>query len=91
MKNLIAIVIIGIIVLLSNASVALAKQVYNCVEGKWETIPDNSKWNLRYNSHSGKWSYQPNGAKIVVNHHNDSWDWDSGHANEEDEEDEEDD
>ena len=83
------IIIIGIIISLFNFPIASAKQVYNCIEDKWETVPDKAKWRLKYNLHTDKWSYQPKEATVEINPYSETWDWDSGHGNEENEEDEE--
>ncbi|MFC2149828.1 hypothetical protein ACFLQ8_03905 [Candidatus Auribacterota bacterium] len=66
-------------VLMLAASGCWAEQKYNSFSDKWETVPDGSDWNMKYNSMEGDWSYQPEDAQTEYNSFEDKWEWDSGH------------
>ncbi len=74
-------IILAIIIVLPLSQVAMAEQKYNAYESRWETVPDNSNWQTRYNPYSNDWSYQPRDANVEYNAYENSWDWDSGHGN----------
>ena len=57
----------------------LAKQEYNAMEDRWETVPDGSNWDVEYNAYENEWSYQPDDAEIEYNAYEDEWEWDSGY------------
>jgi len=68
-----------IIVFMLLCSVCEAKQVYNGVEGRWETVPDDAQVSPRYNATEGDFSMQPAGAKTEYNPFSGKFEWDSGH------------
>ncbi len=72
------ILLAAVLVLLFAAS-AECDQRYNAMEGRWETVPDNSNWQPKYNAMEGEWSYQPQNAQTEYNAFENKWDWDSGH------------
>ena len=69
--------LIGVISLISQ--IAYAGQKYNSYTGQYETVPDD--WELSYNSRTGERSYQPKDATVDYNARNGSYDWSSGHGN----------
>ena len=55
------------------------EQKYNPYTGKWETVPDNSDWEMKYNPHDGSQSYQPKNAELEYNPYEGKREWNSGH------------
>ena len=72
-------ILILVITLVLLPAIAYCEQRYNAMEGRWETVTDNSDWQTKYNAMEGDWSYQPKDAKTEYNAFENSWDWDSGH------------
>jgi hypothetical protein len=68
--------VVGLVLLPATAQ---CDQKYNAMEGRWETVPDNSNWQPKYNPMEGDWSYQPSNARTEYNPFESRWDWDSGH------------
>ncbi|MDP8261914.1 MAG: hypothetical protein P9M13_01255 [Candidatus Ancaeobacter aquaticus] len=72
-------VLVFLLVLIPLALNGYCKQEYNAMENRWETVPENSSWNMKYNAMNNDWSYQPDNSKQEYNAMENKWDWDSGH------------
>jgi len=70
--------IIAILLISCIVTPVFAKQEYNAMEDRWETVPDNSDWDVKYNAMENEWSYQPEKAQTEYNAFEDKWEWDSG-------------